>query len=234
MKKLSAPVKYQPKGYEILFEDSDLIIGNKSAGELSVAALWNKTSSIHDQLKAYVKKGNSKSNKSVFAIHRLDQATSGVLMFAKSEEVMHIMKSNWKSTQKTYYAIAHGNLKEKKGLISSYLSEDEDYHVHSSNYETESSQLAQTEYQVVKENSKYSILKINLLTGKKNQIRVHFADKGHPLVGDSKYGTQIKTHGKNLMLHSFAIVFNHPHSNERIRIQTDVPEYFYRCFDYKY
>lgn len=225
------PQKYQPKGFEILHEDQDLIVGNKAAGALTVSALWNKNDTIKDALDKYVRKGNSKSQKSVFVVHRLDQATTGVLMFAKTEEVQQSLKNDWKATVKTYYAIVHGKMAKKSGIIETLLAEDEDYVVHSTT-DPEKGKLARTEYTVVKESMHFSVVKINLLTGKKNQIRVHMAEAGNPIVGDEKYGKTTKH--KELFLHSFAIVFTHPFSKERVRVQAPIPAHFQKLVNYKY
>lgn len=224
------PQKYHPPGLEIIHEDPDLIVGNKAPGFLTVAAKWEKSNTIHNALNQYVRKGSSISKKCVFVVHRLDQATSGVLIFAKTENVQLYLKDNWPTTIKTYYAIVHGKMAKKSGTISSYLSEDEDYVVHSSKDET--GRLAHTEYTVVKETAYFSVLKINLLTGRKNQIRVHLAGEGHPLVGDAKYGKPDKH--KNLLLHSFSIAFSHPHSKNRVRFEAPVPSYFNKVVDYAY
>jgi RluA family pseudouridine synthase len=226
------PKKYRPRGFDILFEDRDLIIGNKSPGFLTVATLWEKENTIHGALTSYVRKGSERSTKEVYVVHRLDQATSGVLIFAKTPEVQEFMKDNWKSTTKTYYAIVHGIFEKKQDTITSYLIEDEKYVVRSTS-DTEKGKLAQTEYAVVKETDTMSLLKINLLTGKKNQIRVHMAEAGHPIVGDVKYGKE-KSAKAHLMLHSHSIEFTHPFSRKRIRIQADVPDAFRRLMDYKY
>lgn len=225
------PQKYQPKGFQILHEDLDVIVGNKAAGALTVAALWNKTDTVETALTNYIRKGNQRSNKTVFVVHRLDQATTGVLIFAKSEAAQQFLKNDWKSTVKTYYAIVHGHMKQKSGLIESYLAEDEDYVVKSTGT-NEKGKLAQTEYQVVKESVHFSVVKINLLTGKKNQIRVHLAEAGNPIVGDTKYGKTTKH--KELFLHSFAVVFTHPHTKERLRVQAPIPIHFKKLVDYNY
>ncbi len=226
-------MKHQPPGFEILHEDPDLIIGNKEPGFLTVAALWEKKNTIHNALIEYVRKGSAHSKKEVFVVHRLDQATSGVLIFAKSQDVQFYLKDNWKSTVKYYYAIVHGRMDKKKGLIESYLTEDEDYVVHATT-EAENGKLAQTEYAVVKETAFFSVLKIKLLTGKKNQIRVHLADAGHPIVGDTKYGKDKSTKHKNLLLHSFSIELTHPFTKKRLRVQADVPDYFKKVVNYGY
>ncbi len=226
------PKKYQPRGFEILFEDRELIVGNKAAGILTVAALWEKQNTIHQILNSYVRKGSAVSKKSVYVVHRLDQATSGVLIFAKTPEAQDFLKNNWKTTVKTYYAIVHGHLQKKQDTISSHLVQDEDYVV-SSTSDKEQGKLAMTEYTVVQEEKELSLLKINLLTGKKNQIRVHLAEAGHPIVGDSKYGKK-KNDGKNLMLHSFSIEFTHPFNGRRVQVAAKVPEYFTRWIRYNY
>lgn len=225
------PKKYQPKGFEILHEDQDVIVGNKAPGSLTVKALWNKNDTIQSALDHYIKKGSPRSQKCVYVVHRLDQATSGVLMFAKSEEAQKYLKEDWKATVKTYYAIVHGKMKQKSGVISTHLIEDEDYVVQSTT-DPEKGKLAQTEYTVVKETAYFSVVKINLLTGKKNQIRVHLAEAGNPIVGDVKYGKESKH--KELYLHSFAIVFTHPYSKNRIRVQAPIPSYFLKLVNYGY
>ena len=222
MKKV--PRKYQPKGFHILHEDRDVIVGNKSPGILTVGAMWEKENTVHNLLNQYIRKGNSRSRACVFVVHRLDQATSGALIFAKTEEVQQYLKNNWKSTVKTYYTIVHGHLKKKADTIESYLSEDEDYHVHSSK-DSEKGVLAQTQYEVIHETGSYSLVKVNLLTGKKNQIRVHMAGLGHPIVGDVKYGKSTDRF-KNLALHSASLEFTHPFSKKRILVKAKVPAYF--------
>lgn len=221
---IKVPQKYQPKGYEIIYEDRDIIVGNKAPGFLTVSALWNKETTIHRALNEYVRKGQAKSHKCVFVVHRLDQATSGVLIFAKTSQAQVFLKDNWKDTKKIYYAIVHGKLAEKQGTITSHLVEDEDYVMHAVS-DGSQGKLAHTAYSVIKETDKFSLLKIDLLTGRKNQIRVHLADLGHPVVGDSKYGKSHKRYPR-LALHSQSISFNHPFSKERLTFELPLPEFF--------
>ena len=220
------PTKYQPKGFQILYEDRDLIIGNKAPGLLTVGAMYDRVRTVHSALNEYVRKGNSKSRQRVYVVHRLDRETSGVLIFAKSEQAQIFLKDHWKSTIKTYYTIVHGHLRKKEGLISSYLAEDDDYVVHSINDKTQG-KLAETKYIVIKESDDLSLLKINLLTGRKNQIRVHLSDIGHPVVGDAKYGISQRRYPL-LALHSKSISLIHPFSRERMTFDAKIPEYFYR------
>ena len=230
--------KHQPKGFEILYEDKDVIVGNKAAGALAVAALWNKNDTIHAALNTYVRKGNAISRKCVFVVHRLDQATSGVMVFAKTEQAQVFLKDNWNTTKKIYYAIVHGRLARKSGTVSSRLIEDEDYVVRSTS-DGAKGKLAHPPYAVIKETRNFSLLKIDLLTGRKNQVRVHLADLGHPVVGDDKYGKgdlllpsgslwpkgAYRRH-KRLALHARSIAFTHPFSGKRLSFTAEIPEYF--------
>ena len=226
------PKKYQPKGFEILYEDRDIIVGNKAPGFLTVAALWNKEKTLHSALNQYVRKGNLRSRKCVYVVHRLDQDTSGVLIFAKTQQAQISLKDHWKSAVKIYYAIVHGRLAQTSGTLSSYLYEDDQYRMHSTPDSTKG-KLARSAYTVLKETSKFSLIKIDLLTGKKNQIRVHFADLGHPVVGDTKYGKRGTKDGC-LTLHARSIAFKHPFNGERLIFEAKVPEYFRRFVDYAY
>ncbi|MFA5088450.1 MAG: RluA family pseudouridine synthase [Candidatus Omnitrophota bacterium] len=223
-KQKKVPKRHQPKGFDILYEDADIIVGNKAAGSLTVSALWNKEDTIHSALNRYVRRGNARSRKCVYAVHRLDQATSGALVFAKTERAQRFLKDHWKETAKIYYAVVHGHFSQKSGTLSSYLVEDDDYVVHSVPDGTQG-KLARTAYTVVKETGKFSLLKIDLLTGRKNQIRVHCADAGHPVAGDTKYGRS-DTPRERLALHAQSISLTHPFSGRRLTFEAGLPEYF--------
>ncbi len=219
------PARYQPAGFRIIYEDDHLIVGNKAAGFLTVAAAWNKENTVHAALNEYVRKGNSRSRHCVYVVHRIDQDTSGILIFAKNERVQEALKENWKSTQKVYYTVVHGALAQKTGVVESYLFEDDKYVVHSID-DPVRGKWSRTAYTVLKETGKFSLLKIDLLTGRKNQIRVHCADLGHPVVGDEKYGRNAVKYPR-LALHSRSITFTHPVTRARMTFEADIPEYFH-------
>jgi tRNA pseudouridine32 synthase/23S rRNA pseudouridine746 synthase/23S rRNA pseudouridine1911/1915/1917 synthase len=186
--------KFQPKGLTILHEDRDIIVIDKPAGLLTIGSEHNKTATAHYILNDYVRKGDPKSRNRVFVVHRLDQATSGLLIFAKSTPAKLFLQQNWSQTNKHYLAIVHGHLTPKDGTFTSYLNENSAHNV----YPTSANQgkLAKTAYRVIKESTTLSLIDIQLLTGRKHQIRVHFAENGHPLVGKGveKYhnGTNLK------------------------------------------
>jgi RluA family pseudouridine synthase len=209
---------------EIIYEDDDIIVIDKPAGLLTVKTATEKTKTAQYILTDYVRKGNYKSRKQVYAVHRLDQWTSGVLIFAKSEEVKEKLQAQWDKTEKKYITVVHGHFKEKEGVISSYLAENKMFVMYSTNDSTKG-KLSHTAYKVIKEAGDLSLLEINLLTGRKNQIRVHMSDEGHPIVGDRKYGK--KDDGvKRLALHAKSISFLHPSTGKQMMFETKAPAYF--------
>ena len=216
--------RHQPRGLEILYEDKDIIVVDKPAGLVTIGTANNKTNTAYYKLTDYVRKGNWKSRNRIFIVHRLDQSTSGVLVFAKNEEAKFRLQSQWKDTEKKYVAVVYGQLAKKEDVISSYLAENKVFIVYSTTDATKG-KLAHTAYKVLKDSRQFSLLEINLLTGRKNQIRVHMADKGHPVVGDGKYGKS-KDGFRRLALHAKSISFNHPTTGRRMTFDAKVPNYF--------
>jgi RluA family pseudouridine synthase len=224
LKKKRSTNKHLPKNLKILYEDRDLLVVYKPAGLLSVATATNKTRTAYYFLTDYVRKGCPKSRNRLFTVHRLDQWTSGVLVFAKSEEIKLRLQAQWKETEKKYLAVVHGRLHQKKGVISSFLAENKAFVVYST-HDPAKGKLSRTAYKVLKETARFSLLEITLLTGRKNQIRVHLADKGHPVVGDRKYG-KAADEFRRLALHSKSISFKHPATGRRLTFETKLPTYF--------
>jgi tRNA pseudouridine32 synthase/23S rRNA pseudouridine746 synthase/23S rRNA pseudouridine1911/1915/1917 synthase len=218
--------KHRPHGLEILYEDHDLFVVNKAPGVLTTATRRGDAFTAENALNLYVRKGCARSSKHVYLVHRLDRETSGVLLFAKTEEAQQRLKDNWKATEKLYLAAVCGHLTEKKGLLSSYLAENEDLFVFSVDGPSQG-KLSQTAYAVIKETPALSFVKIKLLTGRRNQIRVQFADAGHPVAGDPKYGRDGRSR-ERLCLHAKSIAFDHPRSGERLFFDTPVPDVFAR------
>ena len=224
-KKKRSTNRHLPKDLQILYEDDNILVVDKPAGLLTVQTETNKTRTAQYILTDYVRKGNYKSRNKIYTVHRLDQWTSGVLIFAKSEEIKMQLQAQWKDTEKKYIAIVHGRMPQKEGIISSYLAENKAFVVYSTT-DPAKGKLAQTAYKVLKETEHFNMLEINLLTGRKNQIRVHLTDKGCPIVGDRKYG---KAHDdyKRLALHSKSISFKHPVTGKQMTFETRLPAYFH-------
>jgi tRNA pseudouridine32 synthase/23S rRNA pseudouridine746 synthase/23S rRNA pseudouridine1911/1915/1917 synthase len=218
------PKKYQPKGLTVLYEDVDILVINKEHGLLTIGTDSQRERTAYYILTDYVKKGNAKSKNRVFIVHRLDRDTSGVLVFAKNEKAKNYLQENWADFSKTYYAVAHGTFKEKKGVIESYLVENNEFRIFSTE-DPSLGKFAKTGYKVIKESADYSLLEIELFTGRKNQIRVHLAESGHPIAGDRIYGRKDKE-VKRLALHAGSLTFNHPFSKKQITFEAEVPAYF--------
>jgi len=221
-----SPKRYQPRGLEILYEDRDLLVVDKNHGLLTVSSEKVQENTAYFLLNDYVRKGNGKSRNRVLIVHRLDRDTSGVLVFAKNQDARRFLQDQWHGFDKVYYAVVHGALKVKEGVITSYLAENAIHRMYSVNNPAKG-KLARTGYRVLKESSDHSLLEIDLLTGKKNQIRVHLADRGCPVAGDRKYGDRSRDrHITRLALHSASISFVHPFSREKLNISTGIPPYF--------
>ncbi|HKZ16775.1 MAG TPA: RNA pseudouridine synthase, partial [Geobacteraceae bacterium] len=167
--------KHQPGGLTILHEDRDILVVVKQAGLLTIGTERDKSRTAHYLLNDYVRKGDSKSRNRVYVVHRLDQDTSGILIFAKTEQAKKFLQEHWEKTDKRYLAIVHGRLTPKEGTITTCLAENAAQRVYSTP-DAAKGKLSHTAYRVLKENKEFSLLAIHLLTGRKHQIRVHFAE----------------------------------------------------------
>ncbi len=216
--------KFLQKGLAVLYEDKDILVVDKPEGLLTVATEREKSRTAQSILTDYIRTGCGRCRKRLFVVHRLDRDTSGVLIFAKSEEAMLRLKAQWKETEKKYLAVVHGRCEKQSGTITSYLVEDDEYRMHRTSDRTKG-KLSQTAYTVLRMTKNYSLLEVVLLTGRKNQIRVHLADIGHPIVGDTKYGNEDDEQPR-MALHARSISFKHPFSGKKLAFQSEVPSFF--------
>ena len=241
----------------IVYEDDDLIVVNKQPGLLTVAATpGSSETTAYSILRAYVKKQNARAG--IYVVHRLDRETSGLLVFARSEELQHYMRQYWRElvTERTYIALAEGVLSPREGKITTWLTEDKRNAVVYSSPVDDGGDIAITNYKTLKTSTTppqpspqgresgnkpitspegrsggvaYSLVELHLETGRTNQIRVHLASKGCPVVGDRKYG-----HGNEsspidrLCLHAKVLAFIHPVTEKTVRFESPVPKEFNR------
>ena len=220
----------------IVYEDDDLIVVNKQPGLLTVAATpGSSETTAYSILRAYVKKQTARAG--IYVVHRLDRETSGLLVFARSEELQHYMRQYWRElvTERTYIALAEGVLSPREGKITTWLTEDKRNAVVYSSPVDDGGDIAITNYKTLRvsgQNSEfssqiYSLVELHLETGRTNQIRVHLASKGCPVVGDRKYG-----HGNEsspidrLCLHAKVLAFIHPVTEKTVRFESPVPKEF--------
>lgn len=216
--------KFEPKGLTILYEDRDILVVDKVAGLLTMSDGKVSGATAHELLNNYVRRGNPKSRNRIYIVHRLDRETSGVLVFAKSEEAKQYLQDEWQEFQKKYYVVVCGKMAEPKGVITSYLAENSAFKMYST-ADSKKGKPAKTGYRVLKESPGFSLLEIELFTGRKNQIRVHLADKGCPVAGDVKYGDKNRSF-KKLTLHSASLTIAHPYSKEKMIFTALIPAYF--------
>ena len=201
---------------KILFEDKHMIAVYKKSGLPTI-----KSEKYRDNLYSLVYDYLHKKNQRVFVVHRLDADTSGIVLFAKSEIVKDNLQLNWDNTTREYVAVIHGKAKEK-GTIESYLKETKTLLSYST--KDKSGKYARTDYELIDSNKQYSLLKINIKTGRKNQMRVHMKDNNTPIVGDRKYG--IKDGYRTMLLEANRLFFVHPITRERINIDIGINESF--------
>lgn len=206
---------------DIIYEDKDIIVINKPTHLLTISTDNEKERTLFHKVYLYLKKKH-KNNK-VFVVHRLDKDTSGLIVFAKSESAKKKLQNNWDQSIRHYVAVVNGKVEKEKATLRSYLKETKTLLVYSTN--DKDGQLAITNYQKVMGNSEYTLLSIDIKTGRKNQIRVQLNDIGHSIVGDKKYGIK-KDPLRRLCLHANYLEFMHPITNKKMVFDIDIPNTF--------
>ena len=212
---------------DIIYEDDDFIAINKPCGLLSVKTDSESEDTAYNYVLEYLQSRNKMVRP--FVLHRIDKNTSGVLLFTKNVKIHSILRLHWNEyvTVREYAAVVDGHLDPKEGQITSYLKENQFNLVYST--KDPSGELAITNYKVTKENQAYSLVKVNLETGRKNQIRVHMLDMGCPIVGDDKYG-EPKDPLKRLGLHHTTLEITHPFTKETLSFRAPIPHIFQGLF----
>lgn len=208
----------------IIYEDDHIIVINKPSGLLSIASDNEKRSTAYRILSDYVQQ-KDKHNR-VFVVHRLDEDTSGVLMIAKDKVTQEKYQDNWNDlvSKRGYYAIVDGILNKKQGTITSYLKKNSQNLMYSSK-KAGDGQYSVTHYKVIKEKGDYSMLDVNIDSGRKNQIRVHLGDIGHNVVGDDKYGKPTNPL-KRLGLHAYELDIKDPYTGKVMKFRAPIPKEF--------
>ena len=218
------PVFWHPR-IEIVYEDDDVIVINKGYGLLSVAAQnAKKEANAYDIIRNYIKEVNPHNK--LFIVHRLDRDTSGLMMFAKSAEAQEVLRHNWNNVilERLYVAVLEGYLEQDEGFVKSRLAENSQYVVYSTDNPDEG-RIAVTHYRVLEKGNNHTLAEFSLDTGRKNQIRVHASDLGHPISGDKKYGAK-KSIVHRLALHARTLRFAHPITKKDMLFETPVPQKF--------
>lgn len=211
--------------FSIIFEDAEFIVIDKPCGLLSEQTANETQKTAFYQVKEYL----NKKKEDVFLVHRLDQYTSGVLMFVKNKKLYDLLTHDWNHYVKTrgYIAVVEGQMPKQKDTIENYLTESKTQNVYITS--KDKGKKAITHYKQIKTNKRYSMLEVYLDTGRKNQIRVHLSSLHHPLVGDDKYGSRSNPL-KRLGLHAHEFMFIHPITHKEMRFVSKTPETFDKLF----
>ena len=220
--------KKENNSLKIIYEDDEIIVINKPYGVLSVASDKEKCVTAYRMVTDYVQQ-KDKHNR-VFVVHRIDKETSGVLMFAKNNKLKEELTNNWNELvqKRGYYAVCEGVFKEKSMHIENYLKQNSLNLV----YITKNSKGAQkaiTDYKVIKENDKYSLVDVDIKTGRKNQIRVTLGSLGHYILGDDKYGEPANPINR-LCLHAYELKLIHPLTKKTLTFRAPIPKEFLNFF----
>jgi 23S rRNA pseudouridine1911/1915/1917 synthase len=215
-----------PSGLQIEYEDSDILVVRKPVGLLTVATVDERERTAYAYLRQYLKEHNSRQR--LFIVHRLDKFASGILVFAKSEKVQSMLQNIFSrhEIQRNYWAIVEGRVENNQGTIRSYLAQDRSLRMHSTE-DKRAGKVAVTHYRVLRRFPKITALEITLETGRKNQIRAHLSEMGHPIVGDRAYGSTQNPLGR-LGLHAFQLGFKHPIQGTTLLFRTEPPPEFLR------
>lgn len=206
---------------QLVYEDEHILVINKGYGVLSMGTDTKKDGTAYSIMREYVKYHNP--NAKVFIVHRLDRDTSGLMMLAKTMEAKEIMQHNWNNMvlNRKYVAVVEGSVQNAEGVVKSYLAENAQFEVYSTDDPTKG-QLAVTRYKCLKATKSYSLMEVELDTGRKNQIRVHMKDLGHPIAGDRKYGAGHSPINR-LALHAQTLRFVHPITKREMNFSTPIP-----------
>lgn len=214
--------------FPLLYEDEHLIVVNKPAKLLSVASDKEKVRTAYHMVTDYVK--SRRVDDRIYVIHRLDRDTSGVLMFARDPETKELFQTRWNDiiTRRGYLAVVEGTPKPDRNTIRSHLVETAT-HLSFSGSPGPNAKEAVTSYQVIKAGKGYALLDISIETGRKNQIRVHMKESGHPVAGDKQYGARTNPIGR-LCLHASELSFTHPATGAAVTFKAKMPRDFNRMF----
>lgn len=210
----------------LVYEDDDIIVVDKGYGLLSMGTDKVKDGTAYSILREYVKRKDPRNK--IFIVHRLDRDTTGLMMFAKTQQAKETMQHNWNNMviERRYVAVVEDTLDPEKGEIRSYLAENAAHEVYSTN-NPEEGQLAVTYYTTLRTRAPYSLVELSLATGRKNQIRVHMKDAGHPIVGDRRYGAKSSPIHR-LCLHAATLRFVHPVTRRDMNFTSPLPAGFNR------
>ena len=219
--------KFKSRYVKIVYEDRWLVVVEKNPGILSMAA-GPRSLNVKSVLDDYFHK--SRQSCRAHVVHRLDRDTSGLMIYAKDMETEQILEHNWHDIvyDRRYVAVVSGEMADDEGTVANWLRDNKAYVTYSSPVDN-GGKYAVTHFHVLDRTTEHSLVELQLETGRKNQIRVHTADMGHPVCGDSKYGNGDDPIHR-LCLHAYVLCFWHPITRERMEFESPIPSQFRALF----
>ncbi|MGI9086857.1 MAG: RluA family pseudouridine synthase [Chthoniobacterales bacterium] len=219
--RFAIPKTVLASGMKVFFEDATLIVIDKPENLLSVASVAEQEKTAYFQLTDYVRRGAAHARDRIWIVHRLDRETSGLMVFAKTEEAKHSLQTGWDQVVKKYEAVVEGKLPKEQGTFESHLNETNPFRVYSAPQSPET-RHAVTHFRVLARGQKRTLVELILETGRRHQIRVHLADIGCPIVGDEKYGSKTNP-AHRLGLHACGLKFLHPVTQKEMTFESPLP-----------
>ena len=219
--------QFKSRYLSIVYEDKYLVVIEKNVGILSMAA-GHSSLNVKTILDDYFRRTRQRCTAHV--VHRLDRDTSGLMIYAKDMQTEQILEHDWHNIvyDRRYVAVVSGEMEDNEGTIANWLKDNKNYVTYSSPTDN-GGKYAVTHFYVLNRTTEHSLVEYQLETGRKNQIRVHSADMGHPVCGDVKYGNGDDPLGR-LCLHAYVLCFYHPVTHERMEFETMIPTQFRKLF----
>ena len=220
--RFAVPKTVLPSGIKVCFEDAAIIVIDKPENLLSIATEAEQEKTAYFQLNEYLRRGNDQARDRVWIVHRLDRETSGLMVFAKTEQAKRVLQTGWDKAVKRYEAVVEGRLPEDAGIFASDLDETNPLRVYSAS-PGERTRHAVTHYRVLARREWRTLVELTLETGRRHQLRVQLADAGCPIIGDKKYGAKSDP-VKRLGLHACALRFPHPETQREMSFESPMPK----------
>ncbi len=218
---------FKSRYVKLVYEDQYIVVIEKKVGVLSMPA-GHSTLNVKAILDNYFRLSGQKCNAHV--VHRLDRDTSGLMIYAKDMDTEQTLEHNWHQIvyDRRYVAVLSGEMEDDGGTVANWLKDNRNYVTYSSPVDN-GGKYAVTHYHTLRRTTNHSLVEFKLETGRKNQIRVHCADIGHPVCGDNKYGNGDNPIGR-LCLHAYLLCFYHPVTHQSMQFESDIPSDFLKLF----
>lgn len=221
--KAPPPTPDLPEGMSVLHEDADIVVIHKPVNLLTIATEKEQLRTAYNAMTLYVRDRARTGMARIWVVHRLDRETSGVLLFAKTEEAKETLQEEWQSFEKRYLALVEGKPPANQGTLRAHIDESQPHRVFTHPSASAMTREATTHYRVLRQGMGRTLLELTLETGRRHQIRVQLAEAGCPIVGDEKYGAKSNP-VRRVALHATKLKLQHPRTGEEMTFESPLPK----------